>query len=294
MSNAIDNNDVGTAYERYDTPAADYHADTESISNSMLQAFIESPELYYGRYVSKQFPAEQSDAMDLGTVVHDAVLCGGGLSNLCLEIPANALDSNGHKRGKKWETYEYDHPGAILLKPKEFASVRLMYDGVMANERAKAIIEAEGPVESNWKWTCSLTGMKRRARLDKFAERLLVIGDLKTTTDISPRQFLNSVVTFRYFVQQVYYQDAIHAETGELPQFVFIAVEKKPPFRCRCYDLDDVFVQRGEQIKNEALVALDKCRVSGCWTAPESSLIVTLGAPYWLSAPNDQWALPTE
>ena len=276
--------------ERYECPSAVYHADTDSISNSMLGTLIDSPELYYGMYVARTITEERSSELDLGDVTHDAILCGGGFSAHCMEIPASALNKDGHKKGKPWDDFKAEHKRYVLLKPKEFASVRLMYDGIMANEKARMILESEGPVESCWKWNCTLTGMSRRARLDKFAERRMIVGDLKTTADITPRGFIGGVAKWRYHVQNVYYQDAIHAETGECPQFVFIAVEKKQPFRCRCFDLDDVFIQRGEQLKNEKLLELSDRKRTGCWTAPDSNLIVTLGAPYWLGN-LDQWNL---
>lgn len=57
-----------------DLSAADYHADKSRLSHSQRETFIESPELYYGRHVTGEWPQEATAAMDFGTVVHDVIL----------------------------------------------------------------------------------------------------------------------------------------------------------------------------------------------------------------------------
>jgi hypothetical protein len=54
--------------------AAEYHAETESVSRSQLEVFLESPELYHAMFVTGEVRKEATAAMDFGTVFHDVVL----------------------------------------------------------------------------------------------------------------------------------------------------------------------------------------------------------------------------
>lgn len=285
------NNDV-LAPERYQCPNDVYQADEgRSVGNSGLSVFLKSPELYDALFVSRTIEPPVKATTDYGNAVHDAVLCGGGFSALCMRIPANVLAKNGARNGKAWDEFEAANADKVLLKDSEYDAIRVLYDSILKHPKARAILEADGPVENNWRWYDDACGLWRRARLDKFTG--YVIGDIKTCLNVHPQAFVKSVVTYGYYRQSAYYQDAIEAETGERPPVVFIAVEKRPPYRTRCYDLTDTFVDLGSHEIAAGLQRLADCKRTGCWETPDGSQIVTLGEPGWI-ANRELWELPAD
>ena len=76
-----------------------------------------------------------------------------------------------------------------------------------------------------------------------------IVVDLKTTRDASPAGFKKSVRMFRYDVQAAWYLDGVNkgfAKGEEMfTTFIFIAVEKEPPYGVAVYQLDEDDVQKG-------------------------------------------------
>ena len=75
------------------------------------------------------------------------------------------------------------------------------------------------------------TGLQCKCRPDWISADGGILVDLKTTEDASPREFQRSIAKWRYHVQAGWYMAGIEAAYGTRPSgFIFIAVEKKPPF----------------------------------------------------------------
>ena len=108
-----------------------------------------------------------------------------------------------------------------------------------------------------------------------------------STGDSSAEGFAKSVWKFGYHRQQAFYQDAVHQLTGEFLPFVFIAVEKDPPYSVGVYDLSDEFAEAGYNEVESAINRLVKCRESGIWERDGYGEIVTLRAPRWSKYADD-------
>lgn len=76
-----------------------------------------------------------------------------------------------------------------------------------------------------------------RCRFDLFGGAL--VGDLKSTIDASPAGFARSAAKFGYHIQEAFYSKVYEALFGHPPaEFLFIAVESKPPYGVGFYVLD--------------------------------------------------------
>ena len=72
--------------------------------------------------------------------------------------------------------------------------------------------------------------------------------DLKTCVSAEYHAFQRSLATYRYYVQAAFYLDGATEATGEPHKdFIFIAVEKSPPFSVALYTLDKGSVEFGRQ-----------------------------------------------
>jgi len=113
-------------------------------------------------------------------------------------------------------------------------------------------------------------GIDVKARMDGITARHII--DLKTTSDASPAGFAKSVANFRYHWQAAWYQRFV-----DLP-FVFIAVEKDPPYAVGIYTLDADAIAIANADISVLLATLKDCQAFGSMPGYRSD-IVTLSLP---------------
>lgn len=267
-----------------DMPNAVYHAHP-AIGSSMLRDFIESPRLFEGRYIHSppSVPREPTDAMDFGTVLHTAILADQPLEEVVVRIPADVLSKSGSRAGGKWEDFQFEHQGKILLKEEELGRVLIARKAVLDHPIAGKIIRSEGPVEQSIFWHDEETGLECKARLDKptlaFGDRW--IADLKSSADPRPVPWTKSAESFGYHIQKALYQRAFEVAHGERPPFVFIVVSSKPPFMCWVHDLDEQATAAGDLACTEALRDIAQRKASGDWSEPNEFSINQLSYSRW-------------
>ena len=123
-------------------------------------------------------------------------------------------------------------------------------------------------------------GVRCRARFDWLTPEGLVL-DLKTTQNASAAAFAKAVATFRYHVQHAWYLDGYHQATGDLPLgFIFIAVEKTPPYAVALYELDGEAADYGRLLARRDLARYATARDLDVWPGYPDE-IQPLSLPRW-------------
>lgn len=261
-------------------PADKYHADHSHVSNSMLKTFTESRRKYHGLYVDGTLERESSTkSMDIGTVAHAAILEPHIIDGVCLEIPADALNSQGHRKGKSWTDFRDENSDRILMTAKDLSHVRGMFDSVYKNEFARRLLEAGGQTEASIFWECAETGLPRKCRTDYLLDGWIV--DVKTTNDISPHWFSQYSARFKYHRQSQYYKDGGEAAQGERPRFILVAVCTEAPYVCCVYTFCEEADALGKAENSQALRQLAECQQSGDWREPGEKQITEIDLPRW-------------
>jgi exodeoxyribonuclease VIII len=87
---------------------------------------------------------------------------------------------------------------------------------------------------------------------------------------------MRSVIKYRYHVQAAFYSQGIGAE-----QFLFIAVEKKPPFAVAVYATPPELLEKGLIYAVQDLRQLATCRAENRWPGYGDE-IQSLVIPDWL------------
>ena len=92
-----------------------------------------------------------------------------------------------------------------------------------------------------------------------------LIVDLKTTMDASPDAFARTAANFNYPLQAAYYVDGLQAAGIASPDavtsFVFLVVEKTPPYGVAVYTLpEDAIEPRSQPVPECALDLRGRCR----------------------------------
>jgi len=188
------------------------------------------------------------------------------------------LRNNGHRQ---------------VLDAEAWDQLHRMRDSVMAHPAARALIEAPGIAELSVYWVDPVTGEKCRCRPD-FWRMDGVMVDVKTTDDASPEGFAKSIAKWRYHVQQPFYLDGAslalqqadaeafgkirHPDAAD--DFVFLAVEKNPPYLVGVYMLDAASVQAGREEYRRNLDVFAECNRTGVWPG-YGNLVQPISLPAW-------------
>lgn len=267
----------------------EYHSG-EGVNKSLLDLLHRSPMHCHAALIGE--PAEPTEAMKLGTAVHALVLEPKKYERQFAIAPR--VDRRTKAGKEEWAQFCEEHAGAEIISEDTAELVRAMAASVHSHPAAHALLSAEGKAEMSAYWIDTITGELCKCRPD-FWRKDGIIVDLKTTEDASPEGFARSVVSYRYHVQAAWYleglkrlfDDGLAKEGFERPRnFVFVAVEKKPPYAVGVYVLDLDAYQVGA---NEARADLDKfheCKRLDVWPG-YGDAIASLALPAWFMKKNE-------
>jgi len=245
----------------------EYHADP-AVSASHLHAVAKSPAHYYARYIDpNRKPTIPTAAMKLGTLVHTAVLEPDEVYKRYAVCPPRNT-----KAGKE-AAAEMAANGIEAVTQSDWDMARDMCEAVYAHPIAAELLSEGAPEQSIW-WTDPTTKQRCKCRPDWLKGDGTII-DLKTTQDASANSFAKSVANFRYHVQQAHYQNGTGAE-----RFIFIAVEKFPPYGVGIYELDAEAVAEGSRLAARDLRRIATCHQINEWSG-YSPAITPLSLPTW-------------
>lgn len=185
------------------------------------------------------------------------------------DVLAQWQENNGHR---------------IVLSQETWDQLHAMKAAVMAHPAARALLTGKpGKAEQSVYWVDQVTGQLCRCRPDFWrADNVLV--DVKTTDDASLEGFGKSISNWRYDVQAAFYCDGVKAATGnDVRAFVFLAVEKRPPYAVACYMLTPEDVELGRLQYRRDLAVYAQCQQSGQWPG-YGDKIQTATLPAWHGA----------
>lgn len=264
-----------------------YHADTRRIGKSGLDLIAKSPAHYWAKYLDpNRVREEPSKALRIGSAVHAAVLEPEVFRQKYIIAPSFNMRTND---GKEKHAQLMEHCKAnklTLIDTEEHALCMKMREAVMKVPAAAVLLEA-GVAEQRIDWEREivtedgeLIGVQLKAKPDWLSHNDFIV-DLKTTEDASPQGFAKSVWNFRYHVQAPFYCDAYEHKFGKPPRgFIFIAVEKNPPYAVALYYATPEIMDRGRSTYERDLRTYQKCLETGEWPAYGTE-IKPLQLPGW-------------
>lgn len=168
----------------------------------------------------------------------------------------------------------------IVLTAEQWDQLQGMRASVVAHPAANRLLTAvPGKAEVSFYWNDASTGELCRIRPDWLRDDDVIV-DLKTCEDASPDGFAKSVANWRYDVQDAFYCDGFRAVTGRKARFVFIAVEKKPPYAVAVYTLDAESKELGRAQYRADLDKYAECIANDNWPG-YGDAIQKLNMPGW-------------
>lgn len=208
-----------------DIKEADYRAQTDWLSVSGAKKLL--PPSCPAKFKATLGVEDHKPQFDVGKAFHTAVLGDGG------EIVTVPFDSWRSKDARDMRDAAYE-AGAIPLLFADAEAVLEMAAAVKAHDVAPLLFQGGAPEVSAF-WVDETTGVKCKARFDylpeKQPDRRLIVPDLKSAVSADPGEFSRAAARYGYLLQQEHYSSALrHLGVDDDPAFLFVVVEKEPPY----------------------------------------------------------------
>ena len=158
------------------------------------------------------------------------------------------------KEGKlEAEAFELRNKGRIPLPEDQYRRLEQMAEAVYSHPIASNLLSAGRPeVSYFWEQDVYVEGQFHnvtcKARTDFATEDNTVLVDLKTTRDGSEEGFAKSCANFRYHVQAAWYQRGWAKIHEKEPEFLFLCVEKSPPYAISIHHLLPASMSEGWKV----------------------------------------------
>lgn len=188
---------------------------------------------------------------------------GAGVHALILGGPKLALYTGKVRRGKDFDLFAKDNPGALIFLKKDYDRSHRIADAIRSDESASRILfQPDSIYEQSieWEWL----GRSRRCTPDVRTKTHL--AELKSTRNASPDKFRWDVLRFGYLAQLADYTNAIESIQGYAPKLTYIvAVETAPPFVVSTYSVSAANLEIGQRQLRTWMERLLVCEATQSW-----------------------------
>lgn len=270
-----------TAPGVYDMTAETYHRDPVpggSLSSSGARRLL-PPSCPAKFKWERDHPQPHKTEFDVGHAVHKLVLGDGPEI-----VVVDAGDWKTAKaRDERDEAYALGH---VPLLERQYLEVLTMVRSLRSHPVASALFAHErGRPEQSLFWVDGPTGVWRRARLDWLPDPdtgRMIAGDLKTGREASPEGIEKAVRQHAYHQQAAWYLDGIAAlNLAPDPAFVFVFVEKEPPYLVTVAEVDAMALRIARDLNRQALETFRECTETGHWPG-YSDQVIPVRLPAWV------------
>lgn len=273
----------------------DYHhnpflCDGPSISSTGIKQVIARPSVYwaYSPYNKKRFERAGTDALNFGKAAHMLLLGEEGFSQryaLRPETYPNDQDKKWNSNSKDCKAWleEQVSAGRTVITQTEIDKIRYMRDSLskhtaIQNGVLNGLIEHTMLTRRGKIWV--------RTRPDAIPKASGDFADLKTTDQIRYEDLERAIYNYGYHVQAALVRmnaRLLMGEGFEFGTFLFVFVEKSPPYDVRVVEIRSEDMDLGEQQVNIALDRMQKCIDRWQWPGDEgfSQTIAPIGLPGW-------------
>lgn len=256
-----------------------------AVSRSELWRIItESPEKF--RYY-RDNPPPPTDALIFGQALHMSVL----QPEIYAENFAAAPEADRRTKAGKaiWADFTAKNKDKTIISAEWQEKIEAMTAKLNADPFVRRLLSGER--EKPFFWTDELTGEECKCRVDCITEigGNLYVVDIKTAENAATDVFMRKSVDYGYPLQAGMYCEGVKKATGKECSFVFIAIEKSPPYAVNIMQADDVYTQYGYDIFREAIGIYHDCKINNNWYGylGKFNNINVLGLPAYLAKEFD-------
>lgn len=166
-----------------------------------------------------------------------------------------------------------------IVKPSDLKVADAIAASLLSNDKAADYIRTS-KLALSVVWDDEATGLRCKARIDLYNEKMGLVGDLKTTSDASPESFARSIYAYDYLTQAAMYRNAVTACGMPWSHHLFLTVETEAPYCAALYRLADELIDLGAMENARLMRQYATCSVRGEWPGYPTN-IVDIGIPSW-------------
>lgn len=177
------------------------------------------------------------------------------------------------------DQWRAENTGKTEISAEDMERIRGMVESVRAHELGSLLLH-DGEPEVTLAWRDERTGLFCKTRPDYHVKRRRLCVDLKTTEDARPESFARDAARYDYPMQDALYRAGFAAVGEPVDHFLFLAVEKTPPFDVAVHTLDSDGVGRGYSRVLARMALMAECLRTDTWCGYEPR-IHTISLPHW-------------
>ena len=249
-------------------------------SRSELFKISENPEKF--KYY-QEHPEEPTPSLIFGQFLHAMVLQPDLVGDLFAIAPN--VDRRTKAGREAFAQFEVEAQGKTIVTSDMVEQALAMCEALNRNAFVKKLLNGER--EKAFFWDDDLTGEPCKCRVDCLTEIAgkTIIVDVKTADSAETEAFTRSAIRYGYDFQAAMYSEGVTANTGKKPLFVFIVVEKTPPYSINILQADEFLIRRGNDLFREYIGIYHDCCESGNWYGylGKFNQINNLGLPPFLA-----------
>ena len=251
-----------------------------AISRSELFLLTESPEKF--KYY-KEHPQPPTPALAFGQLLH-AMALQPELVSRDFAVAPNV--DRRTKQGKADYAAFLEAVGDKTIVDLEMVKLAAeMCDALKENNFVQKLFAGEK--EKPFFWVDEMTGEECKCRADvitKLGEKRVIV-DLKSAENGDTESFMRAAIKYGYDLQAAMYSEGVKQSTGEDHIFVFVVIEKKPPYAINILRADEMFLRRGYDLFRELIGTYHYCKTNDDWFGymGQENMVNSLGLPRWLA-----------
>jgi len=261
----------------YDISIDEYHGG-EGVSRSALMHLNKSPLHYWYNCINPNKPIhvpppiiQVKDALDFGNALHTYILEPDEFELRYLVVEKMNRATKVGKAAFAEAQLAAESVGAQIISDEAMSVIRAMSASINTHPQAPKLIKG-AQFEKSIYWTDDDTGILCKMRPDIWQSNF--IADLKTTQSAKEHDFSNSVYKFGYHVQAGMIKEGFKYGLNEdMENFIFLAVEKVPPYASAVYRLDAQSIAQGVKDFKKLLQKLKIHSAVDVWPSYPNALI---------------------
>jgi len=242
----------------YELSNEEYH-EQNALNKSGLVQLAKSPAHFHEWFHAAE--EEPTRALVVGTAIHMAILEPGKYEQSVIISPQ--VDKRTKDGKARWAKFEKKAKGKIILNQDEATAIQGMKESVYKNMTAFDLL-LEGKPEQSIFFNDPVHQFMCKVRPDWYTNGMIV--DLKTCLDAGYDGFSRTIANYKYHWQALFYLNGLTAVTQqEHSTFIYIALEKDPPYAVAVYEATKDMLQTAERQIGPLLDLYAECLRTDCW-----------------------------
>ena len=244
--------------------------DDPAYSQSDLKAVLDCPQLLWEMKHNGGRRKLPTAAMQSGTIDHMAVLEPDKFDK------TYAVCGPRNTKAGKAAAKAAEDAGLEPITQAQYVEAHNVNAAIRQHPLAKQLL-ADGQPEVSVYGEDASTGLKVKGKLDWLWDDQTIV-DLKTAGPggASPAAFTKQIVNFKYHLQAAHYLELAQAKA-----FIFLVVEREPPYQIGIYELDNDALAEGRWLRKKALDTVAFCLAANSWPGYTPNQPQTLSLPSW-------------